>query len=134
MNKETLHIQVSGLWKVFGDSPERALEPEHASKSRDDIQEELDLVIGLRDLSFSVLRGQTFVVMGLSGSGKSTLARCLIRLIEATQGQIQFEGEDILSYTQEDLRQFRRGQDSDGFSALRSPSPPPRAGQRGIRP
>ena len=102
------HIQVRGLWKVFGDSPERALEPEHASKSRDDIQEELDLVIGLRDLSFSVARGQTFVVMGLSGSGKSTLARCLIRLIEATQGQIQFEGEDILSYSQEDLRQFRR--------------------------
>ena len=108
MNKETLHIQVSGLWKVFGNSPERALEPEHASKSRDDIQEELDLVIGLRDLSFSVSRGQTFVVMGLSGSGKSTLARCLIRLIEATQGQIQFDGEDILSYSQEDLRQFRR--------------------------
>ncbi|CAI8025839.1 Glycine betaine transport ATP-binding protein OpuAA [Geodia barretti] len=46
--------------------------------------------------------------MGLTGSGKSTLARCLIRLIEATQGQIQFEGEDILSYSQEDLRQFRR--------------------------
>ena len=108
MNQEMYHIQVRGLWKVFGDSPERALEPEHASKSRDDIQEELDLVIGLRDLSFSVLRGQTFVVMGLSGSGKSTLARCLIRLIEATQGQIQFEGEDILSYSQEDLRQFRR--------------------------
>ena len=103
-----MHIQVSGLWKVFGNSPERALQPEHASKSRDDIQEELDLVIGLRELSFSVLRGQTFVVMGLSGSGKSTLARCLIRLIEATQGQIQFDGEDILSYSQEDLRQFRR--------------------------
>ena len=108
MNKETLHIQVSGLWKVFGNRPERALQPEHASKSRDDIQEELDLVIGLRDLSFSVSRGQTFVVMGLSGSGKSTLARCLIRLIEATQGQIQFDGEDILSYSQEELRQFRR--------------------------
>ena len=108
MDQENYHIQVSGLWKVFGNSPERALEPEHASKSRDDIQEELDLVIGLRELSFSVLRGQTFVVMGLSGSGKSTLARCLIRLIEATQGQIQFDGEDILSYSQEDLRQFRR--------------------------
>ena len=108
MDQENYHIQVSGLWKVFGNRPERALQPENASKSRDDIQEELDLVIGLRDLSFSVLRGQTFVVMGLSGSGKSTLARCLIRLIEATQGQIQFDGEDILSYSQEDLRQFRR--------------------------
>ena len=108
MDQQSFHIEVSGLWKVFGSRPERALQPEHASKSRDDIQEELGLVVGLRDLSFSVPRGQTFVVMGLSGSGKSTLARCLIRLIEATQGQIQFDGEDILSYSQEDLRQFRR--------------------------
>ncbi len=108
MDQQSFHIEVSGLWKVFGSRPERALQPEHASKSRDDIQEELGLVIGLRDLSFSVPRGQTFVVMGLSGSGKSTLARCLIRLIEATQGQIQFDGEDILRYSQEDLRQFRR--------------------------
>ncbi len=108
MEQKSFHIQVSGLWKVFGSRPERALEPEHTSKSRDDIQEELGLVIGLRDLSFSVPRGQTFVVMGLSGSGKSTLARCLIRLIEATQGEIQFDGEDILGYSQEDLREFRR--------------------------
>ena len=108
MNQTTYHIEVSGLWKVFGNRPERALQPEHASKSRDEIQNELGLVVGLRDLAFSVPRGQTFVVMGLSGSGKSTLARCLIRLIDATQGQIQFDGEDILRYSQEDLRQFRR--------------------------
>ena len=108
MDQEIFHIEVSGLWKVFGSRPERALQAEYASKSRDAIQEELGLVVGLRDLSFSVPRGQTFVVMGLSGSGKSTLARCLIRLIEATQGQIRFDGEDILKYSQEDLRQFRR--------------------------
>ena len=108
MNQTTYHIEVSGLWKVFGNRPERALQPEHTSKSRDEIQNELGLVVGLRDLAFSVPRGQTFVVMGLSGSGKSTLARCLIRLIDATQGQIQFDGEDILRYSQEDLRQFRR--------------------------
>ena len=110
MNQQTHHIQVNGLWKVFGDRPERALQQEYATKSRDEIQEELGLVVGLRDLSFSVATGQTFVVMGLSGSGKSTLARCLIRLIEATKGEILFGGEDILSYSQEDLRQFRRDQ------------------------
>ncbi len=108
MEQGTYQIEVNGLWKVFGSRPERALQPENASKSRDEIQEAYGLVVGLRDLSFRVPRGQTFVVMGLSGSGKSTLARCLIRLIEATQGQIQFDGEDILKYSQEDLRQFRR--------------------------
>ena len=108
MRQATYHIEVSGLWKVFGSRPERALLQEHASKSRDEIQDELGLVVGLRDVSFSVPRGQTFVVMGLSGSGKSTLARCLIRLIEATEGQIHFDGQDICRYSAEDLRQFRR--------------------------
>ena len=126
MNEQTYDIQVSGLWKVFGSRPERALQPQHASKSRDEIQEELGLVVGLRDLSFNVSRGQTFVVMGLSGSGKSTLARCLIRLIEATQGQILFGGEDILTYSAEALRQFRRDKNRDGLPKLRSASPSPR--------
>ncbi len=108
MNQQDLQIEVRGLWKVFGNRPERALQPEHADKSRDEIQDQLDLVIGLRDLSFTVTRGRTFVVMGLSGSGKSTLARCLIRLIEATEGQILFDGEDIVEYPPEALRQFRR--------------------------
>ena len=108
MNQQAYQIQVSGLWKVFGNRPERALEPQHASKSRDEIQDELGLVVGLRDLSFNVPMGQSFVVMGLSGSGKSTLARCLIRLIDATEGQIFFDGEDIVTYSPEALRQFRR--------------------------
>ncbi len=46
--------------------------------------------------------------MGLSGSGKSTLVRCLIRLTEASAGQIYFDGEDIGAYSSEQLVQFRR--------------------------
>ena len=101
-------IKVAGLWKIFGDKPERALQPEYAAKSRAEIQAELGLVVGLRDVSFSVDRGQIFVVMGLSGSGKSTLVRCLIRLAEATKGQIYFDGEDICAYSSAQLTQFRR--------------------------
>ena len=101
-------IKVAGLWKIFGDKPERALQPEYAAKSRTEIQAELGLVVALRDVSFSVDTGQIFVVMGLSGSGKSTLVRCIIRLTEATQGQIHFDGEDILTYSSDRLTQFRR--------------------------
>ena len=57
-------IQVKGVWKVFGEKPERALEPEYASKSRTEIQEELGAVVALRDVSFDVSDGQIFVVMG----------------------------------------------------------------------
>ncbi len=104
----TTQIKVDGLWKVFGARPERVFRPEHAAKSRAAIQSELGLVLGLRDVSFSVETGQIFVVMGLSGSGKSTLVRCLIRLTEATKGQIYFDGEDILAYSSDRLTQFRR--------------------------
>ena len=108
MDESEQQIEVNDVWKVFGDRPERALQTESEPKSRAEIQEELGLVIALRDVSFTVDPGQIFVVMGLSGSGKSTLARCLIRLIEATKGQIHFDGEDILTYSPEQLLQFRR--------------------------
>ena len=109
MNQAPHQIEVQGLWKVFGPRPERALQPEYASKSRAQIQEELGAVVALRDVSFAVDPGQVFVVMGLSGSGKSTLVRCLIRLIDATRGRIRFDGQDILAYSPDQLMQFRRG-------------------------
>ncbi len=108
MDELDCQIEVRDLWKVFGASPERALDPSQASRSRADIQEDLGLVVALRDVSFQVKRGEVFVVMGLSGSGKSTLVRCLIRLIEPTKGGIRFDGEDILGYTPNELIQFRR--------------------------
>ncbi len=104
-----VQIEVDGVWKVFGNNPERALAPEHAEMSISELRDELGVVVGLRDVSFSVERGQIFVVMGLSGSGKSTLVRCLIRLIEPTAGSVRFEGEDILGYSPSELMQFRRG-------------------------
>ena len=108
MTSQEYQIEVEGLWKVFGDQPERAIDTEHASKSRTEIQDEMGLVVALRNVTFKVAPGEVFVVMGLSGSGKSTLVRCLTRLIEATRGQVLFDGEDVFSYTQEQLIQFRR--------------------------
>ena len=106
--ENTPRISVRSLWKVFGKNPERALEEQHESKSRTDIQREMNLVVALRDVSFKVSPGETFVVMGLSGSGKSTLVRCLIRLIEATSGDIHVDGENIIDYDSKQLRNFRR--------------------------
>ena len=108
MTTQDPQIVVDGLWKVFGDQPERVFQPEHASKTRSELQDELGLVTALRDVSFAVEEGMVFVVMGLSGSGKSTLVRCLIRLIEATKGRVFFDGEDISGYSQAQLIEFRR--------------------------
>ena len=108
MAEKQPQIEIRNLWKVFGNKPERALDPSLASESRSAIQEDLGLVVALRDVSFQVNRGEIFVVMGLSGSGKSTLVRCLIRLIEPTSGAVRYDGEDIFEFTSKELIQFRR--------------------------
>ena len=101
-------ISVRNLWKVFGKNPTRALADQNARLGKQELQESLGLVAGLRDVSFDVNRGETFVVMGLSGSGKSTLVRCLIRLIEPTAGGVVVDGTDIIEADRDGLREFRR--------------------------
>ncbi len=101
-------IEVEGLWKVFGKDPKRALKKENQSLSKDEIQNRLNLIVGLRDISFTVKKGELFVLMGLSGSGKSTLARTFLRLIEPTTGTIKMGGEDVTKMDREKLQHFRR--------------------------
>ncbi len=108
MSEGPNRLEVRGLWKVFGRHPERILTSEWREKSRSEVQRETGHVIALRDVNFEVAPGETFVVMGLSGSGKSTLVRCLLRLIEPSEGQILVDGEDILEYDNRQLIQFRR--------------------------
>ncbi len=65
-------------------------------------------VKALNNVSFDVPDGQFLAVIGLSGSGKSTLLRCINRLIEPTDGQILWNGEDITAASQEEMRRIRR--------------------------
>jgi phosphonate transport system ATP-binding protein len=65
-------------------------------------------VLALDNVSFEVPKGQFLAVIGLSGSGKSTLLRCINRLVEPTEGQILFHGENIVNAPDEDLRRIRR--------------------------
>jgi phospholipid/cholesterol/gamma-HCH transport system ATP-binding protein len=58
----------------------------------------------LRDLSFTIERGDVFVIMGGSGSGKSTLLRCLLGLQQPTGGQIWY-GDDQLTGATPDRRE-----------------------------
>ena len=101
-------ISVRDLWKVFGKDPMQALAGENLRLGKKELQESLGLVVGLQEVSFDVLKGETFVVMGLSGSGKSTLVRCLNRLIEPTAGEIYVDGEDILQADHQRLMEYRR--------------------------
>ncbi|MEF3047035.1 ABC transporter ATP-binding protein [Pseudotabrizicola sp. L79] len=58
-------------------------------------------------VSLSVRRGETFAVVGESGCGKSTLARLLLRLIDASEGQVIYEGQDLTTLNAASLRALR---------------------------
>jgi len=60
------------------------------------------------DVNMYIPTGSTFAVVGESGSGKTTLARTVLRLIEPTSGEIEFEGKDILGLKGRDLLEVRR--------------------------
>jgi len=101
-------IICNNIWKVFGSNPERTLRTMDRSLSRAEIQEQTGHVIAVKDVSFKVEEGETFVVMGLSGSGKSTLVRCLSRLIDPTEGQVLIDGNDITKASHSELKDLRR--------------------------
>ena len=101
-------IVCEGLWKIFGANPTNILKEVDPNWSRTEVQEKTGHVIAVKDVSFQVERGETFVVMGLSGSGKSTLVRCISRLIEPTQGEVLVDGVDTVSIPEKELIELRR--------------------------
>lgn len=95
-------VSCKGLWKVYGPRPTKFLESARNGGADD------DHTVAVRDLSFDVAPGETFVVMGLSGSGKSTLIRCLTRLIEPTAGSVTLDGVSVTDMDAQQLRHLRR--------------------------
>jgi glycine betaine/proline transport system ATP-binding protein len=106
--KPPTQIACRNLWKIFGDQADRLAASVKPSVSSETVLRDTGNVLAVRDVSFEVSPGETFVIMGLSGSGKSTLVRCLSRLIEPTQGEIRIDGEDLLGMDNRQLREVRR--------------------------
>ncbi len=102
-------IEVNNLWKVFGPGDHnQAVKLAATGADRSTIQTSCGQTIGVRDVSFNVAPGESFVVMGLSGSGKSTLIRCLSGLHDITQGTVTIDGTNMVGIADERLRELRR--------------------------
>ena len=64
-------------------------------------------VHAVEDVSFTLMKGKTLALVGESGCGKSTVGRSLIRLVEPTSGNIDLNGQNILSLNPKDMREAR---------------------------
>ncbi len=100
-------LEASGVWKLFGVDAQNLelagpLDPARVEASR--------VVVGIRDASLSIRKGEVFVLMGLSDSGKSTLLRCLAGLVPPSFGRITLEGINLAKADRSALVAIRREQ------------------------
>jgi oligopeptide transport system ATP-binding protein len=67
-----------------------------------------DVLKAVDGVNLNVEQGETLGLVGESGCGKSTLGRAILRLIEPTGGEVYFEGKNLLTMSQRELRDMRR--------------------------
>lgn len=101
-------IKVEHLTKIYGSDTSKALKLLNQGKDNETIKKQTRQVVGVRDVSFQVEQGESFVIMGLSGSGKSTLLRCLNGLINPTAGKIIIDGRELTGMSSSQLEELRR--------------------------
>ncbi|MBU1697369.1 MAG: dipeptide ABC transporter ATP-binding protein [Proteobacteria bacterium] len=62
----------------------------------------------VNDVSFSLIRGQTFGLVGESGCGKSTIGRTILKLHKPTNGEILYQGKNIENFESKETMSYRR--------------------------
>ena len=93
-------------------------EQENAHKTKENLVEVKNLkkyfrvgksvVKAVDDLTFNIKYGETLGVVGESGCGKSTVGRTILRLYEATEGEVLFEGKNLQKMSRKELKKTRR--------------------------
>ncbi|MAU02467.1 MAG: ABC transporter ATP-binding protein, partial [Acidimicrobiaceae bacterium] len=102
-------VSLEHVYKIFGPDPGgRAYDLSRAGVDKDEVQRLSGHVVGMKDISFTVNKGEIFVVMGLSGSGKSTAIRTVNKLHDITAGQVTVDGVNVQGLRGSALQTFRR--------------------------
>ena len=87
-------LRVSGLKKYF-------------PVTRGFLKKEAGYIKAVDGVDFAIREGETFGLVGESGCGKTTVGKLVIRLLEATDGEIRFDGQDIRKLDKKELRALR---------------------------
>ncbi|MGB7240959.1 MAG: choline ABC transporter ATP-binding protein [Sulfitobacter sp.] len=108
----SIAVEFDNVSIVFGNDPAAALPQMDAGKSRAEVQQATDQILGVHNCSLSVATGEILVLMGLSGSGKSTLLRAVNGLNPMVRGNVRInDGSwscDVSGSSVSDLRRVRR--------------------------
>ena len=75
-------------------------------------------VVGAKDVTFDIRKGDILSLVGESGSGKSTIARMILRLIKPTSGEIFFKNKDIMEYDKIEYYRLVQAVFQDPYSAF----------------
>ena len=65
------------------------------------------VVKAVDDVTFEVQRGEIVGIVGESGCGKSTMGRCIMKLIDITDGTLCFDGQDITHFSKKEMDSIR---------------------------
>ncbi|MGJ8585099.1 MAG: choline ABC transporter ATP-binding protein [Marinosulfonomonas sp.] len=104
-------VEFDNVSIVFGDAPEAALPLMDQGKSRSEVQDATQQVLGVHNCSLDVANGEILVLMGLSGSGKSTLLRAVNGLNPVARGEVRINDGDrmttVTNASTAELRELR---------------------------
>lgn len=111
-------LKVENLYKLYGSNKQAARRLLQQGAGKDEILKLTGVTVAVNNVSFSVKRGEIYVLIGLSGSGKSTVVRCLNMLNRPTAGKILLEGNEIETFSKQELLDMRRKKISMVFQSF----------------
>ncbi|AKM19016.1 hypothetical protein A3Q36_11625 [Geobacillus stearothermophilus] len=94
MKENNILVEVKGLKKVYD--------------GKRSFFQKSEKVTAVNNVSFSIREGETFGLIGESGSGKTTIGRMILRLVEPTDGVIQYKGQSLLDLPKEEMSALRK--------------------------